>query len=162
VLLRDGHLRVVKEKDPAALVEFGPAGRAPRGFGPGRWLGPDEAWAVGEGEVDLVALAAWYPAGEVIRACPDLSDAAVGPAGLVVLSDRGSSFAVVGAHDPAPEPFEGQFTADLVVRVTGLEDKPEGVVVLPDGDVLIACDIRRGSDPNLYLVQRADWDPTGG
>ena len=78
VLLRDGHLLVVKEKDPAALLEFGPAGQAPGGFGPDRWLGPNEAWSVGEGAVELVALAAWYPDAELARACPDLSDADVG------------------------------------------------------------------------------------
>lgn len=160
VLLRDGHLLVVKEKDPAALVEFGPAGQPPLGFGPDRWLGPDEAWVVGEGEVELVALAAWYPDGQVADACPDLSDADVGGVGLVVLSDKGSAFALIGAHEPAPEPFAGEFAAEVVVRVKGLQDKPEGLVVLPDGDVLIACDMPRDDEENLFLVPRADWHPS--
>lgn len=158
VLLRDGHLLVVKEKDPPALLEFGPAGQAPGGFGPDRWLGPDEAWSVGEGAVELLALAAWYPDGELARACPDLSDADVGGRALVLLSDKGSAFALVGAHGPAAEPFEGEVTAEVVVRVKGLADKPEGVVVLPDGDVLIACDMRGHEAPNLFLVTHADWD----
>ncbi len=162
VLLRGGRLLVVKEKDPAALVEFGPAGEPALGFGPGRWLGPDEAWAVGEGEVDLVALAAWYPDESLATACPDLSDADVGTGGLVVLSDQGSAFALVAAHDPAGDPFAGEFSAVVVVRVRGLADKPEGLVVLPDGDVLIACDLRSGGSPNLFLVRGSDWDPAGG
>jgi hypothetical protein len=157
VLLRGGHLLVVKEKDPAALVEFGPAGQQPLGFGPDRWLARDEAWVVGEGQVDLVALAAWYPDPDLADACPDLSDADVGGGDLVVLSDKGSAFAVVDAHAPAAEPFAGRFSAEVVVRVKGLADKPEGLVVLPDGDVLIACDMRATDQENLFLVASADW-----
>jgi hypothetical protein len=161
VLLREGRLLVVKEKDPSALVEFGPAGQLPAGFGPDRWLAPDEAWAVGEGEVALVALAAWYPDQDLARACPDLSDADVGGGDLVLLSDKGSAFAVVGAHDPASDPFDGRVSADVVVRVKGLADKPEGLVVLPDGDVLIACDMRAVDRQNLFLVAGSDWNPPG-
>ena len=73
---------------------------------------PDEAWAVGAGEMALVALAAWYPDQELADACPDLSDADVGGGDLVLLSDKGSAFAVVGAHDPATEPFDGSFSAE--------------------------------------------------
>lgn len=157
VLLRGGRLLVVKEKDPAALVEFGPAGQPPRGFGPEQWLAADEAWAVGEGHVEIVALAAWYPDPELADACPDLSDADVGGGELVVLSDKGSAFARIGAQAPAAEPFDGTFSAELVVRVKGLADKPEGLVVLPDGDVLIACDMRATNEENLFLVASEDW-----
>ncbi len=138
-----------------------PAGELPSGFGPDRWLAPDEAWAVGAGEVALVALAAWYPDQELADACPDLSDADVGGGDLVVLSDKGSAFAVVGAHDPASDPFDGRVSADVVVRVKGLADKPEGLVVLPDGDVLIACDMRAVDRQNLFLVAGSDWNPSG-
>jgi hypothetical protein len=157
VLLRGGRLLVVKEKDPAALMEFGPAGQPPLGFGPDRWLAPDEGWTVGEGQVELVALAAWYPDRELADACPDLSDADVGGGELVVLSDKGSAFAVIGAHAPAGDPFDGVFSAEVVVRVKGLADKPEGLVVLPGGDVLIACDMRALDEENLYLVPAEDW-----
>ena len=157
VLLRGGRLLVVKEKDPAALVEFGPAGQPPLGFGPARWLVADEAWAVGEGQVEMVALAAWYPDQELADMLPDLSDADVGAGELVVLSDKGSAFATIGAHVPAAEPFDGTFSAEVVVRVKGLADKPEGLVVLPDGDVLIACDMRASDEENLFLVAAEDW-----
>ena len=58
---------------------------------------------------------------------------------------------------PAAEPFDGVFSAEVVVRVKGLADKPEGLVVLPDGDVLIACDMRATDEENLFLVASADW-----
>lgn len=162
VLLRGGRLLVVKEKDPAAVVEFGLWGQAPLGFGPDRWLAPGEGWAVAPGEVELVALAAWYPDHELAEACPDLSDADVGGGDLVLLSDKGRSFAKVGAQDPASEPFDGRVSAEVVVRVKGLADKPEGLVVLPGGDVLIACDMRGVGAQNLFVVAGADWDASGG
>lgn len=44
VLLRGGHLLVAVEKKPTALVEFGPQGDTPLGFGGATWLEPGEAW----------------------------------------------------------------------------------------------------------------------
>ncbi len=163
VMLRDGHLLIVKEKDPAALLEFGPADQSPRGFGPGQWLEPGDPWWEGGGsahaqEVPLVLLAAWSPTAEMASVCPDLSDAEVGPGGnLVLLSDKGSSVAVVPPSTPAPDPFAGSFQAAVVWRLSGVHDKPEGVVVLPDGGVLVACD-RPKVKKNLFVVPRDEWD----
>jgi hypothetical protein len=163
VMLKDGHLLIVKEKDPAALLEFGPAGDVARGFGGARWLDSGTPWWEGAGavsaqEVPLVLLAAWLPTGELLAACPDLSDAEVGPAGnLVLLSDKGRSVAVVPAGVPAADPFAGSFEAIAVWRMTGMTDKPEGIVVLPNLDVLVACD-RRKAKENLFVIPRAEWD----
>ncbi|MCU0300383.1 MAG: hypothetical protein MUF35_02115 [Candidatus Nanopelagicales bacterium] len=157
VLLRDGHLLVVKEKHPAALVEFGPPGDAPGGFGPERWHPYGERWARGTGEQVLVALAAWYPDDALAQACPDLSDADEAPDGrLVVLSDQGMALAVVGPQVPAEQPFAGTFGADAVWELHGISAKPEGVAVLPDGVVLVACD-RRKAKRNLFVVRAVPW-----
>jgi hypothetical protein len=157
VLLRDGHLLIVKEKHPTALIEFGPADHASGGFGPDRWLADGEAWERPGQEAVLSALAAWRPDADLSEACRDLSDAAVGPAGaLLLLSDKGESVAVVEPHRPASRPFRGTVTGSTVFRVDGLRRKPEGLAVLPGGDVLIACD-RRKIKGNLYLVRRETW-----
>jgi hypothetical protein len=163
VLLKDGHLLIVKEKDPAALLEFGPAGDTARGFGGDRWLDAGQPWWQGvtspaEQEVAMVLLASWAPTPQMLAASPDLSDAEVGPAGnLILLSDQGSSIAVVPAGSPAPDPFAGSFEAMLVWRMSGLADKPEGIVVLPNLDVLVACD-RKKPKKNLFVIPRASWD----
>ena len=169
VLLKDGHLLIVKEKDPAALLEFGPAGDPPRGFGGDRWLDAGQPWWPAPGspspsaqeraqEVDLVLLAAWAPTAEMVALCPDLSDAAVGPAGnLILLSDKGCAIAVVPASSPAPSAFDGSFEATTVWRMSGIPDKPEGIAVLPNLDVLVACD-RRKPKKNLFVIPRTEWD----
>ena len=162
VLLRDRHLLIVKEKDPAALLEFAPAGNAARGFGGDRWLAAGQTWWEGIGDdraedVTLVLVAAWAPTDAMTEACPDLSDAAAAPNGtLVLLSDQGRCIAVVPAGSPATDPFAGAFEATRAWRVSGLK-KPEGVVVLPSLDVLVACD-RRKPTRNLFVIRRTEWD----
>lgn len=162
VLLRGGHLLVVMEKDPTVLLEFGPDGATPIGFGSAQWNPAGEPWLVDRGEITLVAVAAWYPQPEQTGLFPDLSDAARGVLGnLVLLSDQGSSVVVVPPHQPAAEPFAGTFRASDVWHLTGIAAKPEGVAVLPDGDVLVACDRRKVAE-NLFVVRRADWDRRDG
>jgi hypothetical protein len=156
VLMRGGHVLLVKEKDPAALLEFGPAGSRPLGLLPEAWLPPDEAWEVADGDVELTCLAAWRPGEELASLCPDYSDAAVDTTGRLLLTgDQAGALVAVGAHRPAEDPFAGRFEAEALWIVDGIEDKPEGVVVLPHGDVLIACD-RRKVRRNLFLVAAAD------
>lgn len=163
LMLRDGHLLIVKEKDPAALLEFGPAGDVAQGFGGDRWLEAGQPWWEGAAtpdamEIPLVLLAAWAPTAAMLATCPDLSDAEVGPAGnLILLSDQSRSVAVVPAGSPAPDPFAGSFEALAVWRMAGIEDKPEGIVVLPNLDVLVACD-RRKPKKNLFVIPREVWD----
>ena len=165
VLLRDGHLLIVKEKDPAALLEFGPPGDVARGFGDDTWLQAGQPWWEGSAttsaqEVSLVLLAAWEPTREMLAVCPDLSDATVGPAGrLVLLSDQGRCIAVVPAGRPARDGVAGSFEAIAVWRMSGLGDKPEGIVMLPNRDVLVACD-RRKPKRNLFVIPREAWDRT--
>ena len=104
-------------------------------------------------------VAAWAPTDAMAEVCPDLSDAAAAPNGaLVLLSDQGRSIAVVpdGAGSPAPDPFGGSFEATAVWRMSGLK-KPEGIVVLPDLDVLVACDERKLTK-NLFVIRRTEWD----
>lgn len=160
VLLRDGHLLVVKEKAPAALLEFGPAGDEPAGFGRDRWLGEQDAWELPAGEVTLTLLAAWLPDSDLRRACPDFSDAAVGMGGQLLMTGDQARVAIqVDAATPdAEEPFAGTFSAQAIWQLDGVEDKPEGVAVLPDGSVLIACD-RRSVKKNLFLVEATAWQP---
>lgn len=161
VLLRDGHLLVGKEKDPVALLEFGPAGATPRGFGPDRWLGPGEGWSAPDGDATLTVLAVWLPDAPTAPACPDLSDAAVAPSGaLLLLSDQARTVLVVDPAAPGDDPFRGRFHASAAWQLAGIEAKPEGIAVLPEGDVLIACD-RRKVKTNLFVVRQQVWAAAG-
>jgi putative membrane protein len=72
VLLRGGHLLVAKEKHPAVLIEFGPAGARPRGFAAGGALADGARWPIGRGRHRFLALAVWWPDKGAAQALPGL------------------------------------------------------------------------------------------
>jgi hypothetical protein len=149
VLLDGGHLLVVKEKDPPALLEFGPAGATPGGFGPDRILGPGASWQVPSGEaVRYEALATWLLDDDLADDVGDVSDLAVDASGhLHLLSDQRARLVRL-----APELRDGKLVADVVATIEGKPDKAEGLVMLPDGRALVALDTKRPRE-NLLLVE---------
>lgn len=130
-----GHLLVVKEKDPAAILEFGPTGDAPVGWRRGAaTVAPtptDATWTV---------LATWWLDDALTEQLPDISDATIGPDGcLYLLSDQGSSIARL------PDSLEasgGTVGAVAVWRIAGRPENPEGLVILADGTPLVGIDTR--------------------
>jgi uncharacterized protein YjiK len=146
LLLDGGHLLIVKEKKPPALIEFGPAGDAPGQ----RLLRPDEAWHPdGQPSMSFVARATWLLDTDLADLLGDMSDAAIGPDGqLYVLSDQSHSIARLQWPAPADSPV----TAVEVFEIEGAPNKPEGLAVLPDGRLLVARDTRKPKG-NLLLVE---------
>jgi hypothetical protein len=148
LLLRGGHLVVAKEKRPAGLIEFGPEGDAPLGIDEDNLLGsrPFEVAPPGR----LVALAWWpWPKGTGLD---DLSDLAADPHGGVrLLSDRAGSIAGLGLP---LRPGDVPATDGLVeIPRKALNDgKPEGLAVLDDGTLLVACDDKKAGRALLRLT----------
>ena len=153
VFLANGHLLIVKEKDPPAFIEFGPAGEVAAGFRAGASEGgaalpPGEAWPVQPGEQAFVLLAAWTPDRDLARACRDLSDLEVGPDGrLYVLSDKSASIARLADLDPG-DPFA---QADGTWELPPLDGKPEGLAFTPRGRAIVALDTRKAKR-NLVVL----------
>jgi hypothetical protein len=162
VFLANGHLLIAKEKDPAALIEFGPAGEAAGGFSAaaiegGAALPGGMAWPVEPGEQAFILLASWMPDRGLARACHDLSDLEVGPdGGLYVLSDKSQSVARLGDLDPGAAVATVQATWDL----PHLDGKPEGLAFTPGGRAMVALDTRRARR-NLVLLEPAIAPPIG-
>ena len=145
ILLADrGHLIVVKEKGPAAILEFGPAGDEPVG-----WLRGGPTVAPAPGDAALTVLATWWLGDDLAECLPDVSDAAVGPDGcLYLLSDQGSSIArLPDCLDAAGGTVE---EADAAWHIAGRPKNPEGLVILPDGTPLVALDTK---EPARNLVR---------
>ena len=151
VLLPGGHLLVAKEKNPAALIEFGPPGSRSRGLVRGGALAAGARWPVGTGTYSYVARAVWRPDKALTKACADFSDLEIGPDGrLYLLSDQS---AVIARIDDLPA---GGGTAALSAawRLEDLEGKPEGLAFTPTGHAIIALDTRKARN-NLVLVKPA-------
>ena len=149
VLLRNGHLLIAKEKDPRALIEFGPAGEEPSGFSVDAPLEAGAGWQVQEGEQAFVPLATWMPDQTLAHACRDFSDLEVGPDDrLYLLSDRSASMVrladlVVGSADA---------TAEQEWSLGDLEGKPEGLAFTRNGRAIVALDTRKAKH-NIVLFE---------
>ena len=157
-LLRDGHLLVAKEKEPAALIEFGPAGSRPQGLACGGVLRDGERWHYTPGCDRLVALASWLPDETLARTCRDFSDLEVGPDGLLyLLSDQ--SAAIARLDDLKVGGDTARLTASW--SLGSLKGKPEGLAFSPDGRAIVALD-KRKRRRNLFLLQPAIATPPPG
>ena len=155
LLLARGHLLVAKEKDPAGLVEFGPAGEDPLGVSAATLLPADEAFALPVGAPDgrpplpggagLVAAAEGLEeglrrpqrsrAGRLRRECGCCPTRAGGSAGFGIPLAAGDEVAI----DPV---------ADLPKEI----GKPEGLALLPGGLIAVADD-RKDERDNLWVLR---------
>jgi hypothetical protein len=135
VLTDRGHVLVVKEKDPAAILEFGPAGDEPVGWLCGGSPAPPEP-----ADATWVVLATWWLADGLSKHLPDISDATVGPDGrLYLLSDQG---AAIARMPDVLDPHGGEVDAVAVWRIAGAPENAEGLVILADGTPLVALDTK--------------------
>ena len=149
VFLANGHVIVAKEKDPPALIEFGPAGDRAGGFKVGAALVGGAAWPVAPGDHVFVPLATWRPDKALGDACADLSDLEVGPDHrLYVLSDRSAVVARVADLDPA----DGSARADAGWSLGRLDGKPEGLAFTAAGAAIVALDTRKARH-NIVLLE---------
>ena len=148
VFLPGAHLLVAKEKDPPALIEFGPPGDIASGFARGQALPPGEEWPIGPGEHRYVALATWLPDRGLSKACADFSDLEIGPDGhLYLLSDKSGSIARL-----SDLPADGGSVSALDSwRIPHMKGKPEGLAFTPNGRPLVALDTRKARH-NLVLL----------
>jgi hypothetical protein len=149
VFLPGGHLLVAKEKDPSALIEFGPPGAKPKGLARGGALPPGEPWEIEPGDHRYEALAIWWPDKALRKACADFSDLEVGPDGhLYLLSDKSGTIARL-SDLRAPG---GKVIALATWRLGDLDGKPEGLAFTPNGRALVALDTRKARH-NLMLFE---------
>jgi hypothetical protein len=147
--MHNGHVLIAKEKDPAAFVEFGPAGDAPSGFGPDSALTAGAGWSTDEGDRVFVPLAMWMPSVKLAANCEDFSDLEVGPdRRLYLLSDKSQTIARVGELVVG----EQVARADEVWKLPPLDGKPEGLALTRAGRAIVALDTKEATE-NLVLLE---------
>jgi len=155
-VMRNGHVLIAKEKDPAAFIEFGPEGDKPSGFGPDDALAGGARWPTDEGDRVFVPLAAWNPSVKMQANCEDFSDLEVGPdRRLYLLSDKSQSIARVGALVPG----DAVARADEIWKLPALDGKPEGLALTRNGRAIVALDTKLAKE-NLVLLEPPIADGT--
>ncbi|BCT68111.1 hypothetical protein [Nitrosospira sp. NRS527] len=169
ILMKKGHVLVLKEKEPPMLVEFGPEGDAPMGYGPSTFLQAGEAFA-GLQSVDpdkadqpgqpdrrassqrLVALKTWKFSAHLSDLAKDASEITLGPDGRVyLLSQEGSALIRL---ERILKPDENKVGVDQGAYwnlPAGLE-KAEGLVIDTHMRPWIGIDIKQTHKPNLFRL----------
>ncbi len=162
ILLKKGHILVLKEKEPSMLVEFGPAGDAPMGYGPDVFLQREEAFIMPSpnpgGTSSLVALKAWAFSARLQELARDASEITVGPDGRVYLLSQESSTLIRLEKTLRPDEdrigvghkSEGSH-GEYWLLPAGLE-KAEGLVIDDEMRPWVGIDIKEMNKPNLFRL----------
>lgn len=147
VLLRSGHVLVLKEKSPLALMEFGPSGDVALGMRAGDAVGRGDTFPLPAGDSSvMVPLKTWWL--EKGDKLPDGSELAVGSAGeLWVLSDQGECLAPA---DMPIRPTAPMLSFGKVVKLPPGIKKPEGLVLIGPREAWVVTDGK--ASKNLHLV----------
>ena len=153
LLLEAGHVLVAKQKDPACLIEFGPAGAVAAGIRRRQILAADEHFERGATmESELVPLAAWSLEDTAGRLLPTLNDISSGDESVFLISSKGRAIARLDTELLPSERLESVSLWTLGDQVPGGgSSKPEGLAVLPEclivgfdrsgvGDNVAVCD----------------------
>lgn len=149
VLLSNGHMLLVKEKDPVAILELAPEGEPAAGYRAELAL-QGGAFPVPRGATTtLVPVHHWTPKDSQEALLPDVSELAVDPEGrLLLLTDQGRAIARV---EKELRPDEDRIDVKGLYRLPSSVDKPEGLVFASERP-LVAVDAR---DPGESLFTLA-------
>lgn len=151
VLLRNGHLLLLKEKKPPMLIEFGPRGAAAEGYERGAAVREEATFPVPPGqESEFVPLKAWRLSASDQELVGDLSDLATDPQGtLYALADQER---LLVRLESSLSPDEKTCSVKQTWGLPPTIDKPEGLVITPAGEPFVARDIRKLLG-NAYLLE---------
>ncbi len=168
ILMKRGHVLVLKEKQPSMLVEFGPAGDAPAGYGPDEFLQKEEAFiqppSIPGRTGSLVALKAWAFSERLQELAKDASEITVGPDGRVYLLSQESSTVIRLEKTLSPDEdrvgvghkSDGSH-GEYWLLPKGLE-KAEGLVIDDEMRPWIGIDIGEMNKPNLFRLSPINAD----
>lgn len=175
LLMKKGHVLVLKEKKPSMLIEFGPEGAQPMGYGPDAFLAADEEFAaLGENSGSpvyrasqvaparelpprrLVALKAWEFSDRLHELATDASEIALGPDGRVYLLSQESAMLIRLEKTLKPGERKVGMEHGAFWRLPRGMDKAEGLVIDNGMHPWVGIDIKQTSRPNLFRLSPID------
>lgn len=155
VLLRDGHVLVVKEKKPPLILEYGPKQHQPAGYHAGLKVPAGKGFSFVGPHTTLQQLGRWQlPTDSPYRDC-DFSDLFAAADGkLYVLSDECRGILVLPGLQPevATMSVAGFWALPQDVK------HPEALGVWPGVGFLVGSDTKKAKK-NLFLLQRYNKGP---
>lgn len=158
ILMKKGHVLVLKEKQPSMLIEFGPEGDAPMGYGADTFLQEGEAFAglrTGQPasiQRRLVALKAWAFSEHLGKLATDASELTRGPDGRVYMLSQESAVLIRLEKTLKPDEDKVGTDHDAYWYLPAGMDKAEGLVIDDQMHPWIGIDIKQTGKPNLFRL----------
>jgi hypothetical protein len=178
LLMKKGHVLVLKEKKPSMLIEFGPEGDQPMGYAPGAFLEAGEEFAGLGGSSNspvyrasqvaparelapprLVALKTWEFSERLQELARDASEIALGPDGRVYLLSEESATLIRLEKTLKPGESKVGLERGAYWRLPRGMDKAEGLVIDDSMHPWIGIDIKQANRPNLFRLSPIDDQP---
>ena len=176
ILMKKGHVLVLKEKHPAMLIEFGPEGDPPIGYGPAAFLGDGEVFAGLKTDSEepivyranratfpvqrrLVALKTWEFSGHLRELAMDASEITLGPDGSVYLLSQESATLIRLQKILKPDEDKVSLDRGAYWKLPAGLEKAEGLVIDGNMHPWIGIDIKQTSKLNLFRLSPIDTVP---
>jgi hypothetical protein len=158
ILMKNGHALVLKEKQPSMLVEFGPKGDSPMGYGPSTFLGIGEAFTISPSS-HWVALKAWEFSDRLSELTRDASEITLGPDGRVYLLSQESATLIRLEKALKPDEDKVNVDRDAHWKLPAEIEKAEGLVIDAEMHPWIGIDIKQKDKPNLFRLSPLSVKP---
>lgn len=147
VLLKNGHILVIKERQKTSLIEFGPPGATPQGYRPDLPVGSRDEYPLAEETINLIPLKIWYLEQEY-KSC-DLSELNTDAQGeLYILSQRCNWIAALKHPRASEDKMRLRKTWALPTKIR----KAEAFVVLPQKTFIVAEDRKSTNKKNVFIL----------
>lgn len=150
VLLKNGHVLVIKQKNPSVIIEFGQAGEAPQGYSVGDAVG-DDSFPLPSSKVSkFVPLKYWKIEEPKAQLMKDLSEVTVGSdSKLYLLSDVSQR---IGRINDGLAPNKEEFYLSQVWNLSDELTNVEGLLLTEDGSPIVTLDKKQASATNLFML----------
>lgn len=148
-LLRNGHIIVLKEKDPPALIEFGPKNDQPIGVSAETLLSRDQPMPVLAGTSSFHALKIWTFTDKARNLMTDFSEIAVGPeSNIYLLSDESKR---IGRLESKLRVTEDKVAIKRYWDLPSSIESPEGLSFV--GQTALVGSDKKGGGPNVFVLE---------
>jgi hypothetical protein len=151
ILMKNGHALVLKEKQPSMLVEFGPPGDAPLGFGPDTFLAAGEAFTLSRSS-HWAALKTWEFSDHLAELARDASEITLGPDGRVYLLSQESATLIRLEKTLKPDEDKVNVDRNAYWKLPAGIEKAEGLIIDAEMHPWIGIDIKQKDKPNLFRL----------
>ena len=155
ILLRNGHILVIKERYKPSVIEFGPPGSEPEGYDKDLWVSDQYEFPITGKQYTMVPLKIWTIPKQH-KNC-DLSELSPDQSGnLWVLSQQCSWLA--GLSDLYVNESEMGFKSFL--RLPSKLKKAEAFIIPEPGLFVVAEDKQSMKRPNIYMIRSEEQKPS--